>query len=363
MTVKDELAGRKGKCPACQGVITIPSASPSPSHVPAEAVAEPKPKPKPRPKPPEAAPEPRPVKASTPKPAREVNREASPNTRPRPPLDEDEEDEDYPRRRKPAGVNPEVAAVLDRTEWYVREDQGLFSGNTLAGLYESPEAKEPIAVIRDATYKLFGLINLDVPLLRARTKIEVRVPDKTGPVALTLERFAPTFEIPFTSPKPIRWEVRDGAGEVVGSFTLSRQGFSLFKLLTRGQFFQEEHFVLDPEGEQVGLFAIERKSMLAIPKRVMLLDNDGVEYGVFGTQLGRKVGEMLDEAKRTGAGKVKISVNVLGKGDEDEQGFIGRVNPARTGDAFARMMTFAVTILLEVIGFGAFSRAKGVEAD
>lgn len=37
LTVKDEMAGKQGRCPACQNVLTVPAQSPPPAPVPAQA--------------------------------------------------------------------------------------------------------------------------------------------------------------------------------------------------------------------------------------------------------------------------------------------------------------------------------------
>ena len=144
---------------------------------------------------------------------------------------------------------------------------------------------------------------------------------------------------------------------VVGSIALSRAGFSVIKLVTKGQFFQEEHFVLDADGRQVGTINVERNKMGA-PTHMAILDPDGVEYGTFSSQFGKKMKEHMDEAKQTGKNKVRFNVTVMGKGDEEERGIYGRVNPGRASDAYARVMTLAVAIMLENLGYEAFGGAK-----
>jgi hypothetical protein len=378
--VKDKYAGLTAKCPGCQTPVTIPTpavaapvAPPEPAFElveDAEPEAAPPPKPKPAPVQPRRA-EPA-VEAAAP-PSRRVKaavveadddppaRRGKPAPEPLPLPDDDEQERPAraaPRNLKKAAVDTKVAAILGRSEWYVREDGGLFSGNTLAGLFETPESEEPLAVVRDATRKLFGFVNFDVMGFRPQVRFQVRERDKNGAVILTLERFVPRFDLPFTAPKPTRWEVRGPDDTVVGSLTLSRKGFSLVKLL-KGRFFQGETQLLDAEGRPAGAMVIER-GMVGAPKRVAIEDEDGQEYGRFGSQLGRKVAQKIEEAKQQGKKRgMWTSVSVMGKGDEDERGMIGRVNPDRADDEYARVMTFATTVLLEVLGYDAFGATKG----
>ncbi len=352
ISVKDEFAGRTGKCPGCQASVKVPVAvAASAEHSP----------PPPRPAPPKPAPPPDVVEevedaeeAAEADPFGSLGAEPTPkkNLRARvEAVDAEEAVEDEPDD-EPEG---DADAVLNRPEWLIRNDRGLFSGNTVAGLFEDHESPEPIAVVRDARKKLFGLFPVDIPFVRNRPKLEIRLGKKTGPVVLTLEEFFPRFDIPIMPKKPTRWEVRNARGKVIGSVTLSRSGPNLIKM-AKGQFFQDEHNLLDARGKKVGSLAIERAAM-GRPSRIVVLDTDGEEMGAFGSQAGRTLKKMKEEGT-----KAKFSVSVLGKGDEEWQGIIGRINPARSGDVYSKAMIFAMTVLLEVIGFDRFaatqSRAK-----
>ena len=416
IVVKDEFAGRTGKCPGCANPVKIPAAMPAfevveddeiippaaPKKKPVIVVEEedaPRPKkkpvivvedeaPAPKAKKPvvvaddeDVPPPPRkkptivvedaevvpPAPPPKKKPAVVVeDAEVVPPPRPakKAAVTHDDENEPAPPKKGkvPALRKAAVPASLDddvlgRSSWYVREDKGLFSGNTRAGLFESPESTVAYAVVRDATWKLFGFVNVEAVGWKPRFKFQLRRDNKDGPVLLTIERFIPKFDIPFKTPKPVRWEVRGPDDGVVGSVTLSRAGFSVIKLITKGQFFQEEHFVLDAAGQQVGTINVERNRMGA-PTYMGILDPDGVEYGTFSSQFGKVMKEDMDEVKKTGKAKVRFTVTVGGKGDEKERGIYGKVNPDRVGDPYSRVMTLAVAILLENLGYEAFMGAK-----
>jgi hypothetical protein len=319
IAVKDEFAGRTGKCPSCKSGVSVPAA---------RAVAAVR-----------AAPTPPPAAAAAGR---------------RPPAVERP-----PKANKP---EPEVADVepLDRTEWLVRRDVGLFSGNTVAGLFDGPEAREPSAVVRDASLKLFGFIKIDVFGFRPRLRYEVRLGDKNGPVAVTLERFIPLFELPLIPPKPTRWEVHGPDGELLGSLNLSREGFSLLKLLSKGQFFQDDHFLLDADDRRAGTLVVER-GLMGAPNRFILRDEEGNKLGSTQLEKLRRGRELIEEAQRDGKVKVKFSFNVMGhENDEARQwrGVSGRVHPDRADDPFARAMTLALCLLLEVVGYDRFASTR-----
>lgn len=397
IVVKDEFAGRTGKCPGCQTAVKVPAAAPPPPAF--EVVDEPAPKPRPVAKPKsqpvievevdeEPAPKPKAKSGSRPAIEVEVDDEPrpKPKARPKPPSDpvievEDEdspprpkkkpaaETDDEPRPKKawgkkpkpaaaddePAEADPDAVALLARRTWLVREEEGLFSGSTLAGVFESHDSKDPLAVVRNTSRRLLGIFDSIGPF-RGRASAEVRVRDKDGPPVMRLEEFLPRFDPPFVARQPARWEVRGPDNRLVGTIALSRKGASGMKMLM-GQLYQDEHLLWEADGRPAGAIVMERRNRV-IPKRIVLIDTDNEEYGEIGSQAGETAAAMMEETRRTGKAKVKVSVSVMGKGDEEWKGMIGNVHPARAGDDYARTMTFALAVLIEVIGLKPFLGTK-----
>ena len=234
----------------------------------------------------------------------------------------------------------------------------LLFGRHVAAFYESPTSLQPLATIWDATFKLFGVIKLEFFIFRPRMKLEVRMGSKkNGRLVLTMERIVPMIELPIIPPKPARWEMIGPRNKLIGSINITRVGFSLFKLAAKGNYFQDEHILLDGEDEQVGMLAMERMKM-GIPKRLVVQDNDENELGSVERQDQKHATELMEEAKKTGKSKIQFSVSVLGRGDEEWKGAVGKVHPDRASDPLARALTAGVCLLKEVLLEHAFIGTK-----
>jgi hypothetical protein len=306
ITVKDEYAGRTGKCPACQTAVKVPAGSgPAPERQPPE-----------------------PAKADAAK---------------RPPVAK-------PAREPAADEAASVGASADRAQWYVQSKQGWLVGTHMAEVFDSTKTTDVRAYVWDGRYRLLGLIPLKLPLLPPRRTFVVRDGEPRGPIVLTLAEFPPiTDYLPIGPARAARWEVRGGSGEVVGSILVSPDTVSLVKL-AKGQVYQNEHSWLDANRERVGAVVLARSSF-GMPGSLVVRGEDGEEYASFGTAEGERFHEDLRKA-REGRGDRDVERNEELRVD----GVIGCVSPERVSDRYTRLMTLGMTVLMQLIGVAKFTR-------
>jgi hypothetical protein len=375
ITVKDEHAGRTGKCPSCKSSVKVPAAAAMAAPVSAGVSARNSPPPEPEEEIPRAVPVepedeydveelpedtvideeiPRPVAVKPSKSKVEKARSASPEPKPK---------KAKPKERDPADEDPVEdeageESPLNKTEWVVRKNEGLIRGKKFAAFYSSPQSTDPLATVWDATVGFLGFIKIDFFGIRPRLRLEIRTgSNKKGPLAFSMERIVPIFDIPLLPPKPARWEIRGPNKKLIGSILMTRAGPTLLKVVAKGSLFHDEHLLLDAEDEQIGMLAMERGKM-GIPKRLVVQDNNENELGSVERQEQKHATELMEEAKKTGKSKVQWSVSVLGKGGEEWKGAIGKVHPGKVSDPLARALTAGVCVLKEVLVDEAFIRTK-----